>query len=128
MKGQGPARSEEIPEYRREQVGGQASHRGDPQGSGPAWAGCLPGLLPEHPPFFRHRNKIPPLGRQLNLAFPPATDEQCAVQILLQRAQMAAHRRLGDIQRLGGGGDVSQLCHCQKNLDPLLCHSFSSKI
>ena len=126
VKGERPAGGEKVPKHRGEQIGGQTAHRGNPQRLGPARPGQRPGLLPQQAPLFRHRNKVPALGSEFHLPPPSAPHEQGTAQVLLQRAQVPADRRLGDIEGLGGSRDAAQLCHRKKDFNALLSHGITS--
>ena len=120
VEGKGPPRGQEFPKYWREQIGHQAAHRGHPQSLRPVPIRHLPGLQPKQPPLLRHPDKIPAPVGELHPALAPAPDHQGTAQCLLQRPQVPAHRRLGDVKRLGCGGDTAQAGHCEKNVNPLL--------
>ena len=76
---------------------------------------------------FRNLDKVLAPAGELHPPLAPSPDHQGTAQGLLQGLQVPAHRRLGDVQRLGRGGHAAQPGHRQKDLDPLLRHTIPSR-
>ena len=110
-------------EHLRQQIGADASHRGQPQQLLLLLLGDGLGLPPQGVVLLRQRDKGPARLRQLRHPDALAPLQKGVAQLRFQGLETAAESRLGYKEPSGRRRDAAGLRHGQKRLDLQLCHN-----